>query len=293
MRLRHVVRASWLAVALMWLPGLIAAALVAHPVATSIAAAGIDQLPAGDSSVFASGGYILLETFVRRSALLQTLAHGALAEATVLSIALLVPLGAACACLLGGPQSTFGAAIVRGLSWTPRFALLGGLALVAQGLWCVVVASVWARLWDPLRELLGARTGDIVATLGLALACAPAWGLGLVRDVARSCYATRPQPVLDNVTRALEVARAELPTLVRRSSGVVAGSAAIVGLAAGVTTLVDVGEPGAWRVLAVLVVHQTAALSIAALRAFWLATCLRCASAHGEPVWKTGPDRSG
>lgn len=249
----------------VWLSRSLLGWLASLPFVASVAASGVDALYAGDRALFEPGGLFLAELgrasgpllratlsttwpFLLLALALRTLPHGALFHHA------LVPTSRA--------RAAFGAA-------AGRFVPLVTVALAelaAKLLLVIVVFLVERLLTEGHTEAL--RRAALLLCAGLL--GAGLVGVGVVSDVRRALLFSEPElrGVAASATsdhlraHALPLAGAYL---LRSGLGVLA-----IAVAARLVELVDVGRPGSWRVLAVLLVHQATLALLTVLDARWV-----------------------
>jgi hypothetical protein len=160
----------------------------------------------------------------------------------------------------------------RAIALVPSLLALAGFAFLGQVL-AVCLGLAGAGFFHGAVE--NPKEGDLWALLPLAAAGLVVLAFGLLRDTA-SAAVTCGAP---NARAALRVALATLvlapgKLLARWLTPAVAGLA-LVALVAAAVGAVDVGRPGAGRVLLVTSLHQGVVLALSIARAVWFAGATR------------------
>jgi hypothetical protein len=266
-----------LAVTLYYASHAVAAALLALPATALVAGTGIGRFESGDRLLFQPGGVILAE--VARILAPEAPSHVAssLGTATVVGVLLLVPHAALLVTLARDDRQPHAAVWGRACGHLPALLSLSGIAALAQ----VVLLSGTLAMADELRASLGswtARSADLAYVVVIALGLVVMLAVGIARDLGRAAVvrgALGSRAALEAGLKAL--ARAPGRALYRWALPAL-GGLALVAIGAGLTALLDVSRPGAWRVALVMVVHQAIAYGLCFCRAFWLSASLGLAT---------------
>ena len=262
------------AVVWFWAWRLFVAWMAAAPVGRAFAGTGVGRLPDGDGALFQPGGLLLVETLRIGGGVLGAAMRGATTTTMVLGAVGLLPLSALLAALCHSGKLRLSTWTARALEHVPAFALLSGITLVLQALLAMLTTAMLFALDDPLRRFFDERAHELaLATLALPAVLAALF-FGLAEDVARA-HAVRRR------STGWRAWLAALGLLLRRPGAVLIGwfapalwAIAALGAAELLTRALDVSQPGAARLLGVVVVHQLAALVFAFGRASWLARAL-------------------
>ncbi|MDF3069357.1 MAG: hypothetical protein K0R38_4958 [Polyangiaceae bacterium] len=251
---------------------LICGLCLAVPLASLLAESGVGQRAEGDRALFEGGGYLLLEVLRLHGPALAAAARGLL---PVLALGLLMTTLANAALLVA--LSTQGR--LRSLDWlTPALSRLPALSVVgvgtalAQGLVLLVAAIVADGMPEPLAR---PQQSTLLQVLPWLFALLAVGALGGFADVAKAALMRHESSL------SLALARAWQSVTLRPISSLFGWvpyglpfAAALAG-AAWLTTVLDVARPGAWRVAAVLAIHQLVIVISVACRAAWFARALR------------------
>jgi hypothetical protein len=252
--------------------------LIALPVSDVFQALGAGRSPFGDAGLFEPDALLLSECVrLGVQAFPPALRSFGLLFALAACLSL-VPLAALYIALGSEGRLECGTWFGRALRYFPRFLLLSGLALLGQAL--IVLLFVIGHV--PLRRILAASLNDrwqescVVAWFVLAFA--GVCGVGMIHDLARASS-------IRNALAASHAIREALKRFSRRSWRTVAhwllvalASLAALTLAAIAVDHLHIERAGTWRVALSVLVHQSAALTLVALRARWLAYTLRLVS---------------
>jgi hypothetical protein len=243
--------------------------LVVLPIASALRATGIGHQPTGDAVLFAPGGVYLLET-LRLGAPALTGALPVSTSLVVIAILLQsIPQGAVIHGLTQ-PTESLANALQRSLASFPRFLLLGGLGLLAQG--CAAILGIVAA--QALRYSLGgdarAWAGDVACVLALTVSLLSLCTIGALVDLARCGYA---RGLLSLSACSNAALRTLLKQPLRLAAAALVPLLGVVALAVGIGFVVGalrVEQGATWRWLTVLALHQLVMLACSAAEVRWL-----------------------
>lgn len=249
-----------------------AALVLAAPLTAAVAATGLGAFPQGDRLLFEPGGLFLVEVARATAPWLSPLANASLVTLTLLGIALTLPAALLWTASTDDAPMAVSALFGRAVALVPSLLALAGFAFLGQVL-AVCLGLAGAGFFHGAVE--NPEEGDLWALLPLAAAGLVVLAFGLLRDTA-SAAVTCGAP---NARAALRVALATLvlapgKLLARWLTPAVAGLA-LVALVAAAVGAVDVGRPGAGRVLLVTSLHQGVVLALSIARAVWFAGATR------------------
>jgi hypothetical protein len=262
---------------------LCAAWLIAQPAASSLSAA-FGHFAEGDRKLFEDGGLYLLEVLLAERVPLTAMASTASWSALLVSFAALVPLWAVLNAL--SPHGRLEALSTLAARQLPSFALLGGLSWLCRivVLFAVGTAAISAR--SALVETADERLAD-VATLAVLGVGVLVWlGLSAFHDVCRALIVHRDvtgATALSLTVRAAGPGLGALLTTLTLHAGLTLLSTLLVVGGARLAQWADVSQPGAWRVVLCLLLHQAIVLSLIGLRTLWLSLAVNRAQSLDEP----------
>ncbi len=264
-----------------WGLRLLAAWLLAAPIASALGGTGVARFPDGDALFFAPGGTYLMEALVHGIGPLVSALENTVWFALILGYLCLVPLAGLLYALCRGGRLRPGDVARGALEMFAPFTLLAGMTLVAQAVVVVLGFILLSVLRASVYHSLDARHADLCLLGVSAVVLLAVIGLGIVQDLARAALARHERGVRAALAAALHTAR-------RRPFAALAGwlvpavwSIAAIALGALAVGALHVERSGTARVMAVLALHQLVALALVALKARWLASALRLA---GEPA---------
>jgi len=243
----------------------------------TVRASGIGEFSGGDRLLFEDGALYLLELL--RLAGPELLAAAG-ASAAVLCLGLLSGLLVAAVLLTAlntDGRLGVGSALGRAAALFPTFFLLGALVLLAQSA-LLLGASMTFALVNAASS--SERSADLLAAAVALVAGLCALALGSLLDVARAAAVRHELASKHALLFALDVARRAPAGALLGSFPYTAAGALIVLGAALATGAIDVGAPGAGRLLAVAALHQLTLLALLVLRAAWLSRALRLVATH-------------
>lgn len=245
---------------------------LASPLASLFAESGVAQRAEGDRALFEGGGYLLVELLRLHGPALAAALRGLLPLLTLAwlltalgNAALLVALSARDRL---GPLSWLSPALSR----LPALCVLGVGTALAQGLLLLLGALLADGVPEPLTSPRQVTLLQVSLWLAAWLAAS---ALGGFADVVKAALVRHDSPLVVALARAWQAARS------RPFFGFFGWTPYAVPLAlaalgsAWATGVLDVSQPGAWRVAAVLVLHQSVVLIAVACRAAWYARALR------------------
>jgi hypothetical protein len=255
-----------------------ALALVVSGPAAALARAAYGSDPRGDAALWAPGGHALLDFLSRNEPALRAVAAAGATALTAAVVAGLVPVAALLAAIAsvapGDPRPGLPTLARQALRAFPAFlfllAIVGGAsaAAIGAGAFAGDVVAAWGH--DALGEARSEAIG--IAVTGAFLVAAAA--LGLLHDLARAAvvrFGTSGVRALGLAAAALRRApRAVAWAWVWRCG---AGAAVVLAIAPAAERLG--GRSGWGALLALAALHQAVVLARVALRASWLAACLR------------------
>lgn len=251
---------------------ILAGLCLAWPLASLVADSGVGQRLEGDRALFEGGGYLLAELLRLRGGELEAVARGLL---PVFTLGLVLTAAGNAALLVG--LNLRGRLRLRELLTRAGERLLALLLLAAgTGLAQLVlfIAGVMAVAGIPESLAKPVATSGGQAALWLLVAIA-AGAVGGFSDVVKASLIRHESRLGDGLARAFQCVR-HLPfraTFGWLPFGLV--FLAVAALAAKLTELCDVAQPGAWRVVAVFGLHQLVIVTAVAARAAWFARTLR------------------
>jgi hypothetical protein len=254
--------------------------LLAIPYLNVVSAAGLSRFPEGDRKLFESGGLFLLE-------LLQSQRHvlGA-ALASTIWLVLLFAFGGVVAewWLLRALGTARHGAAPRARRDLARLALLGALTWLTRAVALVVTLMLAMTVRSYFAAAEDERIPDLswLAVVGCGVLAQA--GISLLHDLASAAVVEAES----SVSHASGLAFARLRRHGLELSARYGGCALIQGLlligCAGLVATLDVAQPGAWRSLSSLALHQLTLLLLIAVRSYWLAQALRAVAVQALPA---------
>jgi hypothetical protein len=245
---------------------------LAWPLASLISTSGVGLRPEGDRALFEGGGYLLLELLRLQGGALAAAARG-LVPVLVLALVLTAASNAALLVALNSRERlTVRGWLARALDRVPALLVLG--AGTALGQLVLVVAGVLATgaVPEPLAKPVATTLAQAALWLVVGLS---AGALGGFADVVKASLVRHESRLVDGLARAFRCLR---HSPIRASFGWFPCAFAFLVsalAAAALTESLDVSRSGAWRVGAVLLVHQLVIVVSVAARAAWFARALR------------------
>jgi hypothetical protein len=261
------------AVTLYFVCHAVAALVLALPATAVVAGTGLGRFPEGDRLLFQPGGVVLAEVVRTLMPALPAHVLSSFFVAALLGMLLLVPHAALLVSLARTERERLSATCGRALGHLPALLALSGFALLAQAL--VLVGTL--TLAGALRGAFTGpttRSADLVYLGAVLLGSLLAVLVGLVRDLGRAAIV---RDELDSKSALFSGLRAFARAPGRALAGFIVpalAGAALIALAAALTTLLDVSRPGTWRLGLVALVHQSVAFALCWCRAYWLGTSL-------------------
>ncbi len=245
---------------------------LAWPLAALVSSSGVGLRAVGDRALFESGGYLLVELVRLQGGTLLAAARG-LVPVFVLGLVLTAACNSALLVALN-LRERLGVRgwLARAFDRLPALLVLGAGTAIGQLL--LIVGGVLAL--DAIPEALAKPVATTLAQAALWLVIALAAGaLGGFSDVVKASLVRHESRPFDGLSRALRCLR---HSPIRASFGwfpfaVIFLLSAL--LVAQVTERLDVSRAGAWRVAAVLLLHQLVIMVSVAARAAWFARALR------------------
>lgn len=264
-----------------WGLRLLAAWLLAAPVASALGGTGMARFPNGDALLFAPGGTYLVAALMRGLGPLAAALQDTVWFALILGYLSLVPLAGLMYALCHGGRLRPGDVARSALEQFAPFTLLAGLTLVVQAAVVLLGILLLSVLRQSIHSSLDPRDTDLWLLGAAGLVLLVVLAVGIVQDLARSALVRHRQGVRSALVVALQIAR-KRPLQVLLGWAVPAiCSVAAVALGALAVGALHVERAGSARVIGALGLHQLVALALVAMKATWLAAALRLA---GEPV---------
>lgn len=264
-------RRPWLILGLASLR-ILAGLCLAWPLASLIASSGVGLRVEGDRALFEGGGYLLAELLRLRGGELEAVARGLL---PVLALGLILTTAGNAALLVGlnsQGRLRLRELLASAIERLPALLVLGvgtGLAqLVLFIAGVIAVAAIPESLAKPVATTAGQAALWLLVTL-------TAGGVGGFSDVAKASLVRHQVRLGDGLARAFQCVR---HSPFRATFGWLPYALvflAAAALAAKLSDLCDVAQPGAWRVALVFGMHQLVIVTAVAARAAWFARALR------------------
>jgi hypothetical protein len=268
--------------------------MAAMPIVAAVRASGVGGLPEGDRALFEPGGLILLEVLGHHGRSLWQALQVSAAGALVASLLYVAPLTLLLVGLAEPGKMRSAVHGVRAIEVLPTILQLSAVS------WLLQLGFLF------LGGVLGAATAALVESAA-PVAYEVAWLFWLVCTVLFcACVrvladAARVVAVVNRLRlgRALQGAwhafRENWRKVASRASVYTCLGVSAVGLAALGTTLLDVSQPGTWRVVCTFGVHQLTIITLVTLRAGWLdfLTSLVSSSLPTPDGTRAGSDATG
>jgi hypothetical protein len=245
-------------------------AVLAAPVAATVAASGIGAFPAGDRQLFAPGGLMLVELLRTSLGLWPALGASSVLTLAVLAVALVLPRALLLTALgeNGREAEPVRAFLGRACTHVPGLLALTGVAFLAQALaWGL---SLFGAGMARSGTSLHVGRADLAAFLIVLLGGAVALGLGMVRDLGSAALVLGTRDARSAFRVGFRCLRSAPGRTLGRWLGPAVLGGALVGAAALAVGALDVSRAGVWRLVAVTLLHQGVALALCACRAAWL-----------------------
>lgn len=270
------------ALALVWLVRLLSAWVVASPLAATLTAFGGSQHPRGDAILFEPGATWLAEAIRLGFPAFGTELRGTLLTFAFFAWVGLVPLGASMSALRKEGGTPLSEIVSDGVGLLPRFTLLAGatLFLQAAGMGAAVALALAAR--RALLPSLEERASDLVALSVLGLGLLFAAVVGVAQDLVRAAVVSGESRSLVAIGRGVDALRRSARDVLGAVLATELVGAGALLLAAAVVGALDVSRPAAWRIVAVALVHQVAALTLVVARATWLGRAIELVAVSPE-----------
>lgn len=271
-------RRAWRAVLWVWGLRLLAAWIVASPLARALTSSVAAQHPRGDAILFDAGGLELVESLRLSLPVLASEIKGALLIGTALGALSLIPAAVLLAALVEETPSGLPRWLGRAVELFPRFVLSFGARLFCQGAilaaGAIALVRVHRRLASSWSEQSAAFTAAGLGLLVLAAAAA----LGILEDLVRA-ETVRGEALGRALRRGAQLLCARWVTLTASWLLMAACSLLLALVAAPLVGVLDVSRPGAWRLVGVTLVHQGVALGLVIARSLWLSLVVELGSA--------------
>jgi hypothetical protein len=271
----------------VWLSRVVLSFVVAYPIARAVGATGATSFADGDRVLFQAGGARLIDSLRAGDVLLVESLRTSVVIAVLAAMASLLPLTALVVALDTPGKLHAPAIAAKTLVVFPRFAVLTGLAVLAQAVVSFMGGSAAYGVADAFRGSLSERGADLLFAFVVLVFGVLVGLLGVTQDLARAVVVRTRAGVIG----ALSAAAATLAGRPIRTVGTYLGLVTPVALAivgsAWLTALIDVGRPGPWRVVLVLAIHQAVVLASVACRAAWFSYALGVVG--GEPTLPPEP----
>jgi hypothetical protein len=278
---------------LLWGWRLLAAWLVAAPLARAVAAAGAGHLADGDAALFEPGGQLLVETLRVGGATLGAALQSAVGLLLVVGALGLLPLAAVLVSLAHRGRLRFGDWAGRAAAHLPAFVLLSLLTLLSQALALVAWGLVAGGASAALESVVDERSRDVALVAALLPGLALVLGLGLAEDLGRARVVRHGASGWSSWLAALGLLlRRPGPALLGWLTPAAWAVAAVVAAEIAVRAI-DVSRAGAARPWAAFAVHQAAALALAAARVAWLGRALQLVGVPSEDARSPGDRAEG
>jgi hypothetical protein len=247
------------------------AAGFAVPVVSAVEGAGVAQFSEGDAILFEPSGLYLTELLRLAGPDLRALAHNALYLALPALSLLIFARAALMAALAESGRLSLGPWLSRALRALPGFLLISGLGVIARLVLLLVALQVGGSTLALTEVSFDERKADLTALAALLVCFVPLLVVPPLADLARARVLLEGERVRHALVESVKLLRQKfvsillawlLPTL----------AALVAGLAvAWLVPFLDVGKPGAGRVLGVFLLHQLVAFGLVWFDAVWLA----------------------
>jgi hypothetical protein len=255
---------------------------LALPVVGALAGTGVNDFPRGDRSLFEPGGLMLLESMRALLPQMSGLGTTSFVSAFLFSAFLVVPHAVLLAAMSRGEKRKVSEVVAQAVARLPS---LYSLTIAGFLLKCLVFGGLILCGGFVSDQLSGSdpRTGDLAFLVVIGVAALGWIAAGIATDLARAASVHGPGSMREITLAALRTLRSR-PGRIAGSYALRLGSAfALIALAAFVTEKLDVSRSEPWRFVAVAVLHQLVALTLAFLRASVLAQTLAFVSARHHP----------
>ncbi len=253
---------------------LLAGFLVAYPFARTLTSFGPSTSPYGDRTLFAPGGWLLLEALRLGSRAVTASLESASVAIVLLSIAGLLPLAFVVG-LISDPGARGTDLVRRATERFPILAFVAGVVILVQALVVVGTSVLLAHAIVPLGTLFDEPGSDLCLALIAASGAAMALGAGVLHDVASIAVVRNRASAGEALTAGFRAMAVRPRSIFFSWGSAVLAAAAAIGVAAWLTGRIDVSRPGVLRILGVLATHQLAAFALAIVRMRWLGDAAR------------------
>jgi hypothetical protein len=245
---------------------------LAWPLASLVSSSGVGLLVEGDRALFEGGGYWLAELLRLRGGELEAVGRGLL---PVLALGLVLTSAGNAALLVGlnlQGRLRLRELLARAAQRMPALLVLAAGTGLAQLVLLIAGVMAVAAVPESLAKPVATTGGQALLWLLVAVA---AGAVGGFSDVVKASLVRHELRLGDGLARAFKCVR-HLPF--RATFGWVPFALAFLLaalVAAKLTELCDVAQPGGWRVVAVWAVHQLVIVAAVTARAAWFARSLR------------------
>jgi hypothetical protein len=259
-----------------------ASTILALPIVGAFAGTGLKDFPKGDRALFEPGGLMLLEVVRALLPAVSGLATASFVSAFLLSALLVVPHAVLLAAMSRAEKRTVSDVVAQAVARLPS---VYSLTIAGFLLKCFVFGALVLSGGFVSEQLAGSdpRRGDL-AFLGAIGVAALGWiAAGIATDLARAACFRGPGSMREVTLAALRALRARPGRIAGSYALRLGGAFALIALASLATEKLDVSRADSWRFVAVTLLHQAVALSLAFLRASVLAQALGFVSARHHP----------
>lgn len=240
--------------------------LAAVPLVRTVGESGVLSFEEGDRLLFQPGALWLAELLYAESGALWASAKAGLVLALLGLVLLSVPSALLYSVTLF-PSLRLPRALGRAAAALPSFLVIGLVELFGLALVLGVSVSVALAISAPPSGSMSERARDLLSLAALAPGLLVAAAIAIVSDIARSAALERRGRLFQNIAQRLN--RKVLLDLTAGFTLATGAGCLAVSVAARLTTLLRVEEPGAARVLAAVLLHQLVLLALVLLQLFW------------------------
>lgn len=266
-----------------WALRLLAAWLLAVPIAGALGGGGVARFPEGDALLFAPGATYLMEALRRGLGPLVAGLQNAAWFAVILGYLSLVPLAGLLYALCHAGRLRPGDVARGALEQLAPFTLLAGLTLLAQAAAAVLGIILVSVLRASIYESMNVRSADLALLGAAGIVLLVVLGIGLLEDLARAALVRHRRGLGSALRTALHTARQR--PLAALSTWLAPATWSVAAITVGALAVghLHVERAGSWRVLGALALHQLVALALVGLKAQWLAGALRLVGKPEQP----------
>lgn len=250
------------------------AAGFAVPVVSLVEGAGVSQFVEGDALLFEPSGLYLTELLRLLRPELRALGRNYLYLALPVLAVLIFSRAALVTALAERGRLSFGAWLERAFRAFPSFLLISGLATLLRVLVLLVALQIGGSTLSVTEHYWDERSADLIALSALLVGLLPLLALPSLADLTRARVVLQRSSVSAALFESAKLFR-------RRWASVLLAwlvphlAALTLSLAvAYLVSIIDVGQPGGWRVLSVFGLHQFVAFALVWFDAVWLARAL-------------------